>query len=341
MQRLLFALVALISLLFVNIRPMQAQTTSAPAAEQPATPDVKEHTSSAPTEEVTPAERVPEGAVYVHPDETVESVTVHGKPLVIEGKVTHDVHAVDSDVTIRPGARIGGRLDVRGGKVDIAPGLVLTPDMDAEAPVAAAAPATVAIPTLPHKKHDWFGGQVALLLLGALGGVIILMVAPRAAYQVANQVTQEPARCLVVGGLGSVGMLFVLLVNAGLLHSVVRYFWAPIGFVVALAPALLLVFGWLCSMRFAGDLVARRVAQIHTSGKLYTRMALGLISFFLLNVVLSSISPWLGGVGLLIEFLVALMGLGAVLITGFGADPDWLSRRLHGESRWFSWGRKP
>jgi uncharacterized protein YjeT (DUF2065 family) len=339
MQRLLFALVALISLLFVNIRPMQAQSTSSPAAEQPATSDVKEQAPSAHVEEDAPSDRVPEGAVYVRPDETVENVTVHGKPLVIEGNVTHDVHAVDSDVTIRPGARIGGRLDVRGGKVDIAPGLVLTPDADA--PVVTAPLAVSAAPAVPHKQKDWFGGQVALLMLGVVGGVVILMVAPRAAHQVATQVTQEPARCLVVGGLGAVGILFVLLVNAGLMHSIVKYFWAPIGFVVALAPALLLAFGWLCSMRLAGDLVARRVAHIHTSGRLYTRMALGLVSFFLLNVVLGSLSPWLGGVGLLIEFLVALMGLGAVLITGFGADPDWLSRRLHGESRWFSWGRKP
>jgi hypothetical protein len=32
---------------------------------------------------------------------------------------------------------------------------------------------------------------------------------------------------------------------------------------------------------------------------------------------------------MLVEALVALMGLGALLVTGFGSDPQWLSARLH------------
>jgi hypothetical protein len=55
-------------------------------------------------------------------ERTLEAGTVHtgsilqlGGTLVIEGQVTGDVTAVDSDVYLRPGATIGGRLTLLGG----------------------------------------------------------------------------------------------------------------------------------------------------------------------------------------------------------------------------------
>ncbi len=348
MQRFVFALVALISLLLVNIRPAPAQG-HAPAAVEPAAPsqETSGHGSAASADETASEShaRIPEGAVYVPPGETVENVTAHNKPVIIEGNVTHDVHAVNSKVQIGPNARIGGRLVTSGGTVDIEPGLVLSSGPTEESRPVVAPPApqeTRAVqPHAPQKKEDWFGGQVALLMLGAVGGLVMLIAAPFSTQQVSKQVAQEPARCLAIGAIGAVGMVAVLFVSTGLRQTPLGLLWAPFHFVIALIPVLALVFGWLCGMRFAGDLIARKFAHNYDPGKLYNRMALGLVTFFLVNVVLGSLSYWMGGVSLLIEFLVALMGVGAMLITGLGSDSDWLTRRMHGETRWFSWGRRP
>jgi hypothetical protein len=296
--------------------------------------------------------------MQVEAGQTVKTVAVKDRPLVIAGHVKEDVLAVNSDVTIKPGAKIDGNLVTIGGSVsnqsdtpvqtvklhsDVLPALESAPGMltAPPAPPASYVNAEASAPVTKPHKDDWFGGQVALLLLGIIGGMVALIVAPRATHQVASRISLEPARCLVVGGIGAVLTLIVLTVDAGLIHSPVKYFWAPFGAVVALAPILALAFGWLASMRFAGDIVARRFAHLNNPGRLYTRMALGLGAFFLAKIVLGSLSIGLGMMALLLEAVVALMGVGAILITGFGSDPDWLSDRLRGQARWFSWGRRP
>jgi hypothetical protein len=362
MQRILFALVALISLLTINIRPTQAQDRTGQAVEPSATPQPVDERVGGPAT----APRLPMGGqddggepVTVEAGQTKEALAVRDTPLVIAGHVKDDVLAVNSDVTIKPGAKVGGNVVAIGGSVDneagdavhvikltpkVLPALESAPGMlTAPAPPVTPAPAVQpqAPAPVPRHKEDWFGGQVALLLLGIVGGLVALIVAPRATHQVASRISLEPARCLVVGGIGAVATVVVLSVNAGLLHSPVRYLWAPFGVVIALLPALALAFGWLTGMRFAGDIVARRFAHLNNPGRLYTRMALGLAAFFLAKVILGSLSIGLGMVVLLLEAVVALMGVGAILITGFGSDPDWLSDRLRGQARWFSWGRRP
>lgn len=358
MQRILFALVALISLLTINIRPTQAQDRMGQAVEPSATPQPVDERVGGPAS----APRAPVAvrdvqARSVAAGQTEETIAVRDTPLVIAGQVKEDVLAVNSDVTIKPGAKVGGNVVTIGGSVDnqagdsvhviklnsnVLPALENAPGM-LTAPPPPVTPAPAALPQAPvHKQQDdWFGGQVALLLLGIVGGLVALIVAPRATHQVASRISLEPARCLIVGGIGAVATIVALSINAGLLNSPVRYVWAPFGVVIALLPALALAFGWLTGMRFAGDIVARRFAHLNNPGRLYTRMALGLAAFFLAKVILGSLSLGLGMIALLVEAVVALMGVGAILITGFGSDPDWLSDRLRGQARWFSWSRRP
>jgi len=173
-----------------------------------------------------------------------------------------------------------------------------------------------------RERHSWAGGQFGLLVLGLLGGLILQFAAPRAANRTADRLAAEPRRCLVVGALTSFLLLAILGVNLLLLHiPLLGLLWSPFGLLIATLPPLLLGCGWLAGMRCTGDVVARKFGNSQT-GSLYGRIVLGLFSFFLLNALCGSMSRGLGVLGLGVEFLVALMGLGALVMTGRGTQPN-------------------
>jgi hypothetical protein len=175
---------------------------------------------------------------------------------------------------------------------------------------------------------------VALFLIGLVGALVLLLIAPRATTQATDTLSFEPGRCLAVGALGAFGLLTVSLLNSIILKAV-GIFWSPVGTLIGIVSIVLLAFGWLCGMRFAGDLIARKFGR-REEGSLFGRIALGLGVFCLAKLVLHSIGGWLGGGTLLLEAIFALMGFGALLVSGFGSNPDWLGARLRGERRWMS-----
>src|SRR5262249_30208376 len=120
MQRILFALVALISLLTLNIRPTQAQDSAGQAVEPSATPQPVDERVGGPA---ATAPRVPtiihdDQAINVVAGQTEDTIAVRDRPLIIAGHIKEDVLAVNSDVTIKPGAKVDGHVAVIGGSVD-------------------------------------------------------------------------------------------------------------------------------------------------------------------------------------------------------------------------------
>lgn len=362
MQKQISALVALLSLVMTSVRPVQAQDTSMKAVDPTATPQAidervdtkhtaKHHTSPHHSAKV---EHDATAALVIAADETRDNVSVRNRPLVLEGHVTQDVLAVNSNVTIKRSAEVGGSVVVIGGSVDNQAGdrIHVTQQNEEVLPALAGEASGLIAVTPPHSqaaevsqsapvqavtRGSWAGSQFAILLFGLLGGALLLLVAPRATQQVASLVGLEPARCLAVGGIAAALGTVVSVLNAVIIKSPVGLLYAPLGAMIALAPLIALAFGWLCGMRYVGDIVARKLGQ-HGSGNLYSRMALGLGVFFLANLLLGALH--LPALGLTAELLAAVMGLGAALISGFGKDPDWLGARLRGESGWFSWGSR-
>jgi hypothetical protein len=340
MQRILLALVALTSFLMVNLRPTQAQTravepTAAPQQiDEPADGGVKKQTAAAPDGHRQEMREVKAG-------QTVDAVQVRDQPFLLAGHVKKNVITVNSRVTIKPGARVDGSVVAIGGSVDNEAGDAVHVIKESPQVLSlfehrpqsnAVTTRTVYVNRDSAPEENWAGGQFGLLVLGLLGGLILKVLAPRATGEVADTVGQAPGRSLAVGGIAALGLLAVLALNAGLMqtHTIFSLIWAPFGFLIAIVPLLLLIFGWLCGMRHVGDAIACRLGRSH-SGGLYGRMALGLGAFFLLNTLLGGMSRGLGVAGLLLEFAIAIMGLGAVIVTG--KDSDWLGSRL-------SWGRR-
>jgi len=339
MQRIFLALVALISIMATNVKPLQAQENGAPVEPTSAPQRIDDHEGGLTAVARSHAE-APAGAVIINASTTTDSLAVRNRPLVIEGHVRHDVLTINSEVIIRHGATVGGHLVAIGGSVQNDAGsAVKVIEQDAALandPNIALAPANIKVvrTTAPHKADNWFGGQFGLLVLGLLGGVILMILAPRQTQRVSEAIAFSPARSLAVGGLTTLGMLVVLAFNSSLMHlGGVGLLWSPFGMVLALAAAMVLGFGWLSGMRYAGDLIARRFGR-PSGGNLYGRIAFSLGLFFLANVVLGSMSRTLGVASLALECVIAVMGLGAAVATGFGRETDWLGARVRGEARW-------
>lgn len=306
MHKLFSALAAIISFVSVlsgiSVAPVSAQDT--PAQNQRSTDDPQ--------------------PMVLAPGVTHENVNVKDKPLIIQGDVKGNIHAVNSHVTLMPGAKIEGDFSLKGGSLSVvnsSTGLI-------SAGVSRGSSANAAVPGR-QKRGDWLGGQFCLLLLGLAGGAIVFLTAPNAAQRVGDTVSMRPGRSLVAGGITAAVIFAALAVSGMIMHArnIVSLIWMPFTIAIALASLFLLVFGWLAGMRRVGDLIARRTGQTG-SGSFYGRTVLGLTAFFVVNSILGAINPTLGGVGMLVEFAVALMGIGALVQSGFGRDGQLLGRRF-------------
>ena len=311
MQKLLSALVAILSfagiLSGMTVAPVTAQDRPAANGHDAPTPN-----------SANPVDAQP---MVVPPGITLEDVEVKDRPLIIEGDVRGSVHAVNSKVTLMPGATIEGNLTLEGGSLSAstAPaGLIATRRDFTSRPLPAAG-----------KRGNWFGAQFCLWALGLAGGLIVLVAAPHATSRVSETVSMRPGRSLFAGLIAGAAMLSALAISGLIMKSntLLTVVWMPVTIVVALVSLVLLVFGWLAGMRRIGDILARRFGQTG-SGTFYGRMTLGLTAFFAFNAIVGSLIPPLGVVGLLVEFAVALMGIGAVVQSAFGRDDQWLGRRF-------------
>ena len=323
------ALAAFLSLLAANLLPAGAQRTPGEinAILRPTSADVVE----------LPADRA------------VSTLVVRNKTFVLAGHVTQDVMAINCRTIIKPGASVGNVLTAIGGTVeDEGDGQVRVIKQSAEL-ADALAPTTIVervpVPVTPRhavllmqnseKNQSWAGGQFALLLAGLLASLIALVVAPRATEHTGEGLAKEPARCLVVGVVGAAAMTLALAFSYSLMLSPLGVIWKPLGAAFAGLCLGALGFGWICGMRYVGQWMARRLGRGGSVG-IYLQCALGLGAFFLANVVAGGVHRGLGVMGLMAETLLALAGLGAALLSGFGADPNWLTARMRGEVRWLA-----
>jgi hypothetical protein len=173
--------------------------------------------------------------------------------------------------------------------------------------------------------EEWVGAQVLFVLAGMLAALLALAVAPRASTMALRAINTEPARCLALGTAGAIGLTLLNGVNSALFATII---WIPAGLLVALATALVFLYGGLLGIAYVGSLVGRWVG-VPPRG-FFAAATCGLVFLGLLNCI-----PVVNAVSLLIETGAFVMGLGALIVTGMGSDPDWLTGRLAEAARAF------
>ncbi len=117
-------------------------------------------------------------------------------------------------------------------------------------------------------------------------------------------------------------MLALALVNSinATLHHL--FLWAPVGFLVSVASGTTFILSGLLGIAYLGGVVARRIGG-GTPG-FFARSVVGFTLVALLNL-----TPLLNPVSAIVGSAALLLGAGGLIVTGFGRDPQWLTRMLH------------
>lgn len=272
--------------------------------------------------------------ISVSEDEEVRGsvVSVWGS-VDVDGKVTQDVVAIGGPVTLGPTAEVMGDCVAVGGAIDKAPGAKVHGDTVTVGIPVSGRPWSKGVPwlfgmgPLGPFGQDRAGG-IALaaaaefvinLVLGLAVGVLILLLFPRRVSIVTATINQQAAKSLGAGILAAVVGVVVFVVSLLLILLLVGI------------PLLLIEVSLFVAALLLGEVAVALLLGTRISSALnwqvssqFGPLVIGIFIFALLISV-----PYVGGLIHLVLFFVAT---GAVVLSGYGARTDWLSRRTQAQS---------
>jgi hypothetical protein len=161
-------------------------------------------------------------------------------------------------------------------------------------------------------------GILWYLAHGLAFALLMLILAPRATGNASRALDREPGRCLVTGICGLIMLGLVHVLNNMLFRAAL---WMPFGVILVLLSLALWVYSGLIGVTFAGGWVSRKMGWGEPG--FLGRALLGMLAFIVVAYI-----PFLGPFTGFVELAVWVMGLGALVVTGLGSDPDWLTSRL-------------
>lgn len=226
------------------------------------------------------------GNVVVAEGASVGSLSAAAGNVAIEGRVAGDVDAAAGSVTLGPAATVEGDLTY-GGELNRHPDAQVAGSVTEESP---GAPTPFGeVPTLPPWLGPLYWSLVNLVL-----GAVLLAVFPRFSDRVAATARTEPARS------GGIGLLALVGIPVALALVAITVVGIPLTVAGAFVFVLLV---WVASVygRFA---VGAWLLSLADAENRWAALVVGL-----LVVLVVSLIPFLGG---LVEFLVLLVGLGAL-----------------------------
>lgn len=249
------------------------------------------------------------GGVTVAAGETTNDAVAIGGAVRVYGHVTGDAVAVVGDVRIFPGGRIDGDAVSVGGRVINEGGEI------------GGQTTSVGMGGLPFPSFHGFRGlgpnilflgwSFVLSLVMSLVYVAIVALFPTRMETIAHVSLEKAGRSAIYGIVAWLLLLpvaLVLLITCiGIPLIFVEILLAMVAFLVGKAGIALAV-GWKL-----GEAVNKPIASSVLA------VLIGAIAIAFLHLV-----PCLGGI---VAFALTILGFGAVLITGFGADPEWVWNR--------------
>lgn len=246
------------------------------------------------------------------------NVVVWGGDVEVAGTVEGNLVVFGGDVHLRETAVLQGDLAAVGGRIERQEGArvygqeVVTPfgqfwAWPVRMPFPQTTPVTVAHPGGLLLRLLVRGLQLALTVVLMAGlAALVAVLWPQPTARVGQAGLRVPLPAL---GVGVLTVMVALVVVMGL---VVTLCLSPVGLAVALAAGVAAVFGWLS----VGTLIGERVLATLTSGTVSpfwsAALGAGLLTFLASLLDLIPCVGWLGG------FLIACVGLGAVVLTRFG-----------------------
>jgi cytoskeletal protein CcmA (bactofilin family) len=245
-----------------------------------------------------------DGGVRVDGEVDGPVFVVHGNAR-ITGRVTGSVLVVDGDAFVD--GRVDDNVIVVSGRASIGSGAVVGGDVRSSEQPRVAQGARVEGDVDKTDFAAWFSlaGWIALFLWWVavtitllVVGVVLILLFPRAAGVVSA--TGRGSFWLCVGWGAILGLALPIVVGV-LFASVVGL---PLGFMVLLALALAFPLGYVATSLVLGRLIARRAHDVVAF----------LVGFAILRVV--ALVP---GLGWLVGFLAAALGVGVLAVTAWRA----------------------
>jgi hypothetical protein len=255
------------------------------------------------------------------------SVIVWGGSAEVSGEVEGDVVVFGGQVDLTETAYVEGNISTFGGDVEqdegayVGGSYVSGPMGPITAPFAwipfiDADPDVVRYmdfdngPRAMFSGWLWRAGRIVMLtlLMAGLAGLVAVLW-PRPAARVGETAL---AFALPSGGVGLLTLVVALIVVLGLAITICL---SPLALVVALVAGVAAVFGWVSLGILVGERIVRR------GGNPFWVAALGAAVLTFLGSLMELV-PCVGPcVGWIVPFVVASVGLGAVVLTRFGTRP--------------------
>jgi hypothetical protein len=256
-------------------------------------------------------------------------VVVLGGNLLVRGTVEGDVNVVGGLVTLEEGAVVEGDVNALSGQLFQDEGARVEGDvndnMALALPFLYTGPARIEIPGFNGEMFTPFSAASPLATgVGLAGGVLwwlgrsfiwaimallVGLFVPRHAERTANAATVKPA---VAGGLGCL----TLLIAPAILFLLVL---TICGIPISLIGIFLLLAAWAFGIIALGLETGKRLASLLKQD--WALPIAAMIGTFLLTLLVNGLGALIPCIGWTVPVLVGMVGLGAVLVTRFGAQP--------------------
>jgi hypothetical protein len=239
-------------------------------------------------------------------------VMLAGGTLQSNGRIDGDVLAVGGLVDLGEFAVVGGDVASLGAQIIKADGARIegTERNLAGGPIQFKLPGGVTPPRIDVLVNPVWNvlSFFFTAFLWAVLAIMVVLFLPRQVERTSQAVVTQP---LISGGLG----LLTLVVVPPLLVLIAI---TLIGIPISLVGAFLLVIAWAFGMIAVGAEVGKRLAQVLKQEWAFA-VAAGLGTFTLV-VVVNGFESLIPCIGWLARLLVAMVGIGAVLLTRFGTQ---------------------
>ncbi|NJN99395.1 MAG: hypothetical protein HC875_37515 [Anaerolineales bacterium] len=276
-------------------------------------------------------------------------LVVFGGNATVDGTVTGDIGMIGGNIKLGKTAVVEGDIGLLGGEADVAEGATVEgevhslnrfgfgegegftiPPIPTAAPDAPAAPAPPVAPRFEHDSDfsDFGHGifrfiknvveDIAVLLSLAVIGWLVAAFMPEQMKTVGDTLTRSAPFSFGVGLLtwfiaGAVGTI--------LLITICLAFIPILGFILL---AIATLFGWIVAGQVIGErllLASGRPYPNHVVSTLVGVTALTTVAIMPIIGEIPCIGGLLSFLGGLLGIVVALTGLGAVILTRFGTQP--------------------
>ena len=244
-----------------------------------------------------------DGSVLVSPRARITgSVYMLGGDLQLDGAVDGDISLVDGRLDLGPAAAVAGRVDRAGGEVTGANNAQIAGGVREGAALEIPVEFTRATRS---PRDSLLQSLVGGLFLG-LAAAVVVLVLPHALGRISHAATRH----VIVSG--SLGLLVAVVGPALAVMMAFTVILVPLAFIALFIGALVVVYGWIALGVSLGNWLAPRLPR---------RPCPSLSAFlgawlFMLLLGLIQLIPLVGS---LLALLVAVIALGAVLLTRFGA----------------------